>query len=211
MTHLGKTYSIHHIRTFVKAPVIIVLCIVFSISFLPAASAVKAETYYFSIEVPDNWVYRTNSAGFGASNLITLVPNNFSDFLLQVEELDSNTARETFDKGGSAIFMNQDADYTLKNAPLDTYVNFKTNSLNIRPWDIISKENATVGNEKAVKITTTGGGGQDTNYGGIFYFFLHNDDAYSVQYVFNKNNNRYLPQFEEMVKSFNFVSSNIPK
>ena len=208
-----KIYSIHHIITFVKTLIIIVLSMILSISILPAISAKRVATNYFSIEVPDNWAYRSFSSGrnasllgFGPVNEIDLVPANFSDSLLHVQKNITHMFRETLGKGGSVIAFGQDTDYQLNNAPLGTYVKFRTELLNVT-----SIQNSTVGNEKAVKVTTTAVGPLP-NSGGIFYFFLHNNDAYTIAYTFNKkNNSRYLPEFEKMVKSFNFTSSNVTK
>jgi hypothetical protein len=151
----------------------------------------------------------TSLLGFGPANAITLVPTDFSDTLLQVTKNTTNILQvlaETLAKGGSAIYISQDADYPLKNAPLGTYVKYKADLFNKT-----SQENVTVGNENAVRVTVSGYGDR-VNYNGIFYFLLHNNDAYYIGFISNKTDkDKYLPQFEGMVKSFNFVNSDVIK
>ena len=149
------------------------------------------------------------SKGLGPADAIALVPTDFSDLLLEVNKNITNIPqmlKETLAKGGSTIYMTKDIEYPLKNAPLETYVKFKSDLFNKT-----SQEDATVGNEKAVKITASGYGNR-ANYEVVLDHFLHNNDAYNIAFVSDKNNkDKYLPQFEEMVKSLNFVNSNVIK
>ena len=68
------------------------------------------KTLYFQVDVPDNWVYRefsdayhVDASGFGVVSQILAIP---------IENLGSNTSFVV------AQFR-QDADYLLRNAPLD--------------------------------------------------------------------------------------------
>ena len=112
---------------------ILLVSMILSSPFLQTVSAARATTNYFSIEVPNNWTYVTDSIGGSSSlsgikpdNAIVLVPTNFSDSLLQIDKSPAEAMavmkvmNETLGKGGSFIIFLQDADYPLKNAPLST-------------------------------------------------------------------------------------------
>ena len=65
-------------------------------------------------------------------------------------------------------------------------------------------DNGTIGKQKAVKISANG----TNEYGNlrkVEYLLLHDKDAYMLQYIANsKDYDKYLPEFEQMVKSFRF-------
>jgi hypothetical protein len=74
----------------------------------------------------------------------------------------------------------------------------------LSPVKVISKENATVGGEPAVKVHRTGRNA--TNVDVVEYEIIHNNKPYFIQYVANvKDFQKYLPQFQQMVKTFKFT------
>jgi hypothetical protein len=70
---------------------------------------------------------------------------------------------------------------------------------------VTSKENVTIDNETAVKIYADG----INSFSGIKfveYLVMHNKEPYYIAYMANiKDFQKYLPQFEQMVKTFKFV------
>jgi len=87
----------------------------------------REETPYFSIEIPDDWTYETSSnsyatelIGFGVINTINL------------------TSMKIYAKDG--IFQ-QDAYYSVKNAPLEKYVDYKLDQMNRDLWNVTDMEN----------------------------------------------------------------------
>ena len=155
-----------------------------------------AKTSYFSIEPLDNWTYEINSdkttaqtMGSGASNAIILYPNDI-DIITGVES-------------GNALIANfeQDNTYNVKNAPLSNYVKYKTENA-IAP--ITSQQNIIIDGESAVKVLSNGKG----DYGNIKYLFIytiHDKKYYAIGLMGNTNNfNRYLPEFEQMLNTFQF-------
>ena len=153
-------------------------------------------TSYFSIEPLDNWTYEINSdkttaqtIGSGASNAIILYP----------KDIDIGTAVEA----GNAVLANfeQDNTYNVKNAPLSEYVKFKTENA----AEVISQEDTTVDGEPAVKVLSDVKGDQGvTKY--LFIYTVHDKKYYTIGLIGHTNNfNKYLPEFEQMLNTFNFL------
>lgn len=161
---------------------------------------------FFSINIPDNWSYTQTTEspvakilGFGPINSIALTPTEFSEFFLN----QTKPLSEKMEIEGAYSSFQQKADYPIKNAPLDLFVKyeiFKHNELKV-----VKRENATIDNEPAVKIFSNGTKASNgINF--IEYFFMHNKEPYYISYMANiKDFQKYLPQFEQMVKSFKFV------
>jgi hypothetical protein len=166
----------------------------------------KLENAYFSINIPDNWAYveRSNTpeaknTGFGPVNTIELTPGEFSDILA------SGELREKIQDGGAYAQFLPDIDYP-KNAPLESYVKYQINNYGIS--NITSQQYATVGNEKSVRIYANESAFYGNNTKIALYLVMHDKEPYRIIYVANaKNYEKYLPEFEEIVKSFRFVGS----
>ena len=157
----------------------------------------------FSIEVPDSWTYTETPEppiehllGVSSYSSVVLVPAKFAELLIQ------DKGDIGMGNGTAAIVFAEDSDYTVKNAPPDLYVKFRMNkddSLNVT-----SRQDTTVGKEKAVRIE---GSKNDTsgNIKLLEYLIIHNNEPYIIRYITSMNDfERYLPDFELMVKSFMF-------
>jgi hypothetical protein len=181
-----------------------VVMIVFSLAFGSSAIAGGNDNVgnlYFSINIPDSWTYTESSdtlqartQGLGPLNRIDLTPNEFSESLLG-----GNSEKQ---EGVIAIFT-QDIDYRIKNAPLESYVKYQINNNNIQ--NITSQQYTTVGKEKAVRIYADESA-QSGYAPAVLYLVMHDKEPYQMQYIGSpKNFEKYLPAFEQMVKSFRFV------
>jgi hypothetical protein len=168
-----------------------------------AYSVEKFRGLPFSIEVPDSWTYTEtpehpieNLLGVSSYSSVVLVPAKFAELLIQ-DEGDIGMGN-----GTAAIVFAEDSDYTVKNAPPDLYVKFRMNkddSLNIT-----SRQDTMVGKEKAVRIE---GIKNDTsgNIRQLEYLIFHKKEPYIIRYIASMNDfEKYLPDFELMVKSFMF-------
>jgi len=157
----------------------------------------------FSIEVPDSWSYTETPEpplehvlGVSSYSSVVLVPAKFAELLIQ------DRGDIGMGNGTAAILFAEDSDYTVKNAPPELYVKFRMNkddSLNVT-----SRQDTTVGKEKAVRIE---GSKNDTsgNIKLLEYLIIHNNESYIIRYITSMNDfERYLPDFELMVKSFMF-------
>jgi hypothetical protein len=195
----------------------IVLLIVFGILFLLSFSITvfagndSVENQYFTINIPDNWTYieyshtpQSQTTGFGPGNQIWLTPSEFSDILLSP---DSETYSKKIEDGGVIAVFAQDTNYRLKNAPLESYVKYQIDNYGIS--NITSQQYTTLGNEKSVRIyanETAFYGDNNTKI--ALYVVMHDEQPYAISYIANaKNYEKYLPEFEQMVKSFRFVGS----
>ncbi len=168
-----------------------------------AYSAEKFKGLPFSIEIPNSWTYTETPEppiehllGVSSYSSVVLVPANFAELLIQ------DKGDIGLGNGTAVIVFAEDSEYTVKNAPPDLYVKFRMNkddSLNVT-----SQQDTTVGKEKAVRIE---GSKNDTsgNFRLLEYLISHNDEPYIIRYIASTNDfERYLPDFELMVKSFMF-------
>jgi hypothetical protein len=180
-----------------------------SISAVFAGGNDTVETPYFSIKIPDSWTYvessntpQAKTTGYGPGNSILLTPSKFSDMLLIP---DYQKYSEKIQEGGVSVRFHQDTDYPIKNAPLESYVKYVIDNYGIQ--NITSQQYTTVGNEKAVRISANDSAGYGKS-NVVLYVVMHDKQPYEINYLANpKNFEKYLPEFEQMVKSFRFVGS----
>ena len=185
--------------------ILIATTTILSLLFLlqSAYSAEKFKGLPFSIEVPDSWSYTETPEppiehvlGVSSYSSVVLVPAKFAELLIQ------DKGDIGMGNGTAAIVFAEDSDYTVKNAPLDLYVKFRMNKDDI--LNITSQQDTTVGKEKAVRIE-----GSKNDISGnvrlLEYLIVHNDEPYIIRYIASTNDfERYLPDFELMVRSFMF-------
>jgi len=181
-----------------------------SVTSVFAGGTDSVENLYFSIKIPDSWTYREYSntgmsqlLGRGPVNDIELTPSEFSDVLL-ISDF-KKIIEKIQDEGSPYASFFQDNNYPIKNAPLVSYVKYRIDNLGIQ--NITSQQYTTVGKEKAVRLDAN-----DSAYYGnnpvSLYFVMHDKQPYTISYLANtKNYEKYLPEFEEIVKNFRFVGS----
>ena len=184
------------------------ISLLFSLFYLQGAYS--AETFKglsFSIEVPDTWAFTETPEppiervlGVSSYTSVVLVPVQFAELLIE-EKGDIEIGN-----GSAAVVFAKASDYSVKNAPLDLYVKYRMNeddSINV-----ISHQDTIVGKEKAVKIEAS----QNDTSGNIRlleYLLLHKNEPYVLRFITGPNDfERYLPEFELMVKSFTFRENN---
>jgi hypothetical protein len=88
-------------------------------------------------------------------------------------------------------------------SPLESYVKYEIDKLGL--LNITSQQYSTVGKEKSVRIYAN----DSTYYPNtniVLYLVMHDKEPYEISYFANpKNYEKYLPEFESIVKSFRFV------
>jgi PsbP len=160
----------------------------------------------FSVNVLDNWAYsdgnplaKALASAFGGAIGLQLIPNEFSNLLVNTsQELSGKSIQ---DKGAFSVFA-LDSQYPYRNILLDTYAQYNANLSKVK---IFSRENATVDGEKALKTHRTPRD-NTTNVEVLEYITVHDGKLYFIQYAANvKDYQKYLPQFEQMVKTFKFA------
>lgn len=167
----------------------------------------KINNLYFSMLPLDNWTYSESNdspaariLGFGPINSVSLTPSQFSNFLLDL----NRTLYEKMQNEGAYSTFGKDVDFRLKNAPLETYVKYNMDRQS--GIKVVSQRNVAIDGEKAIKIYADG----ILTFNGIKfveYMAIHNADPYYIGFMANsKDYEKYLPQFEQMVKSFKFVN-----
>jgi hypothetical protein len=177
-------------------------CFLFTAVFAGGMDSI--ENLYFSINIPDSWTYlefsntpQAETTGYGPVNAINLTPNEFSDILL-----DPSFSFEKASEKIIATFL-QDTGYRIKNAPLESYAKYEIDKFGI--LNVSSQQYTTVGKEKAIRIDAD----ESAYYGDtkiVLYLVMHDKEPYEISYFADAiYYEKYLPDFEQMVKSFKFV------
>jgi hypothetical protein len=181
---------------------ILTIAIVLSFS-ISNVNAIVVNNTDFSIDVTNGWVYRENILN---DNNILLTPNEFADLIT-----DNASITYGLNEGGVVAELASDRNFPIKNAPLETYVK---RTLRFANTSALTYENATIGGERAIKVYINGTDLASTSVmpnitssvNTISYYVMHHDQPYYLSYVANtKDYQKYLPQFEQMVKTFKFV------
>jgi hypothetical protein len=182
---------------------IIILALLSAVAFssLGSVHAIIVNNTKFSVNVLDNWAYMQPNPiaqALGGSYL-DLVPIEFNEFLV-------NTSREisgkTIQNGGAYSILSLDTQYPYRNVPLQIYTQYSNNISKVK---IFSIQNTTVDGEPAVKVHR-GPRNNFTNVEVIEYYIVHKGNPYTLQFAANvKDFQRYLPQFEQMVKTLKFT------
>jgi hypothetical protein len=181
---------------------ILTIVIVLSLS-ISNVNAIVVNNTDFSIEVPNGWVYRENILN---DVNILLTPNEFADLIT-----DNASITYGLNEGGVVAELAPDRNFPIKNAPLEKYVK---HTLRFASSSALTYENATIGGERAIKVYINGTDLASTSVmpnitssvNTISYYVMYHDQPYYLSYVANtKDYQKYLPQFEQMVKSFKFM------
>ena len=188
---------------------ILIFLLSLSVSGVFAGGNDTAGSQYFSIKIPDSWTYKqspfksqSEPTDYALGNYVRLTPDEFSDLLLSDR---IETIMEKIQDGAATAVFYKDTNYPIKNAPLESYVKHEIDKLNNR--NLTSQEYTTVGKEKAVRVETN-----ESDYYGEnpveIYLVMHDKQPYYIAYVANpKSYEKYLPEFEQIVKSFTFVGN----
>jgi hypothetical protein len=164
--------------------------------------AVTVNKSFFSVNVSDNWAYLNVKFKDGAdyNSSILLIPTEFSDFLIN---LDKRDPQELFQNVGASSFLTLDSAYLFRNVPLEIYAQ---SQMNQSSDEILSKENSTIDGEKALKIHKIARNNLTDIYELMTYYVIHDGNPYYLKYYAKvKDFPKYLPQFEQMVKTFKFA------
>ena len=174
------------------------------VGLLPSLSCVKAiivNNTDFSVNVLNNWAYQQSkpfAEAFGGLWL-DLIPTEFRNLLVDTSK---NLTMEVAQNRGAYSIISLDSNYPFRNVPLEIYTEY---NINLSPVKIFSKENTTIDGEPAVKIHRNARS-NETNLEVVDYYVVHDSKAYTLQYVANvKDFQKYLQQFEQMVKTFKFA------
>lgn len=169
----------------------------------------------FSIDIPDNWAYEAKWFA------VELTPSEFGELLIDTDE----SLNEKMKDEGAMIGLYEEKLYPIENAPLDVYIKYKVDDQS--GMNVTANQNVTVGGEPAVKIYADGiaiptqnsscsgiicikfgDGNSNSSFSGIKfveYMLMHNEQPYIIIYRANeKDFEKYLPEFEQIVKSFKF-------
>jgi hypothetical protein len=157
-------------------------------------NAIVANNTDFSIDIPDNWAYEQ-----GIFSVVALTPNEFGALLVN----HSKPLSEKMKEEGAFASFEQEMKFPIKNAGFDVYVKYKIDRQD--GMNVTSEQNLTLDNEAAVKIQGDG----IRSFSGIKfveYMLMHNEQPYFIAYMANvKDFEKYLPEFEQIVKTFKFV------
>jgi hypothetical protein len=171
-----------------------VMLVALSLS-ISSVNAIVVNNTDFSIDVPNNWAYEQ-----GIFSVVALTPSEFGVLLVNHSKPLNETMR---DEGAFASFE-QERNFPIKNAGLDAYVKYMIDRQD--GMNVTSKENVTLDNEVAIEIQGDGlKSFSDIKF--VQYMLMHNEQPYFLAYMANvKDFEKYLPEFEQIVKSLKFVN-----
>ena len=183
----------------VLVTVSLTVVVLLSLSFSNVYALTNVNNTSFSIDIPDNWTYGDRSSVLLGVSKIALTPNKFGGMLLNV----STPLSEQMKEEGAFSSFEMKWDYRIKNAPLDLFVKYEIDKQD--GIQVTSRQNVTIDNETAVKIYADG----INSFSGIKfveYMVMHEKQPFYIGYMANVNDfERYLPEFEQIVKTFKFT------
>lgn len=165
--------------------------------------AVTANTTDFSVNVSNNWAYAKLQLPDAEGSGILLIPTEFSDSLMNTRDFE-----KLFQNLSVYSTMVIDTSYPFRNVPLEIYVEHWTNvsSDEFRTWPTWFNQNITIDGEKALKINLIIEDEAKATDMYLGYYVFHDGIPYRLEYYASvKDFGKYLPQFEQMVKTFVFV------
>ena len=166
----------------------------------------KITNKYFSINIPDNWIHQKSEDSLtspllkiAGSSVIVLAPPVLGNFSVTN---DTKELSQNLQIAGAICIFSQDQ-YNFSNYDkLEDYVRAKT--LNQDDLKVISLEETTIGNERAVRIYADGVG-EFANFKYIEYLILHDKKPYFISYAARvADYYAYLSEFDKVVKSLTF-------
>jgi hypothetical protein len=167
----------------------------------------KITNKYFSINIPDNWINQKSEDSLtspllkiAGSSVIVLAPPVLGNFSVTN---DTSELSQNMQIAGAICIFGQDQ-YNFSNYDkLEDYVRAKT--LNQDDLKVISLEETTIGNERAVRIYADGVG-EFANFKYIEYLMLHDKKPYFISYAARvADYYAYLSEFDKIVKSLTFI------
>ena len=180
--------------------IFVVVVVLLLSSFNSNTLAVTVNKSLFSVNVLDNWAYFNAkfSDGGDYNSTIFLVPTEYGDFFNSNADF-----QKSLQKVGAISLITLDSTYPFENVPLEVYARYHINQSEDK---ILSKENTTIDGEKALKIHKTFKDINSNFTEGINYYIFHDGNPYKLEYSATvKDFQKYLPQFEQMVKTFKFA------
>ncbi|HJU78197.1 MAG TPA: hypothetical protein VJ599_01360 [Nitrososphaeraceae archaeon] len=155
--------------------------------------------------MPNGWVYKKN---FLTDNSIILTRNEFANLLNPDKSAES--LLDVVEKG-VLLELGIDEHFRADNASLEKYVKYFLSNANDND---VRVRNATLGGERAIRVFLNGTEASKTSpmknvtgsINSISYLFFHRGEPYYIYYISNENHfNTYLPELEQMAKTFRFL------
>lgn len=162
--------------------------------------AIVVNKTFFSVNVSNNWAYASTQMPNREGSGMILIPTEFSDILTK----GNREVEKIFQNLSVYSLMIVDMSYPFRNVPLDTYVQYRTNtSSDDRTW---RGQNTTIDGEKALKVYGNVIDNSSITDEVVGYYVFHDGAPYWLEYyATEKDFQKYLPQFEQMVKTFKFA------
>jgi hypothetical protein len=162
-------------------------------------------TPYFSVLVPNGWIYKEN---FLSDSNIILTTNKYASLLNTNEEAQS--LLDTVERG-VLLELGIDGDFHSENASLEKYVKYFLRNAND---DDVILQNAIVGGERAISVFINGTEMANTSpmknvtgsINSMSYLFFHRGEPYYIYYIATEDHfNTHLPYLEQIVTTFRFL------
>jgi hypothetical protein len=132
--------------------IIVLYSVLFSSSFISAQE--KVENFFFSLDIPEDWIYKENSNlridlfGGGSNNVIISVPREYG--ILLDGMVDDPITSKRLGSAGAISIIGQDTNYSIKNNALSIYTQYF--KLQHPSLNISSQQVTMVDNQKAYRV-----------------------------------------------------------
>lgn len=163
--------------------------------------AVTVNKPLFSVKLLDNWAYANAKLQNGEGSGIIVIPTEFSDFLAN----SNGDYQKLLENLSVYSLLIADTSYPFENVPLDIYVQYRVNA-SYDAFMLWPKKNTAIDGKKALKIYGNVGDNSTNADQMVGYYVFYEGNPYRLEFYATENYyQKYLPQFEKMVKTFKFV------
>lgn len=199
---------INNVKNILYLLIFLISFIGFSVVNIYGQNDTRAETLYFSTQIPDTWMYETGSnsymaqfMGFGPVNFIRAIPVDIAE-ILATDDSDNSTS--------FAAQFQQEEGYSMKNAPFSMFEKYILNNwLDTNRWNVTNTDNKSIkiDTEPTIKILANGKKQTESEDKKIIvYATKHDDNAYVFEAFGDPINfDKYLPEFEQMIKTIKWI------
>lgn len=189
------------------ASVAIILTVVVLLSSLDSkVYGVTVNEKFFSLNLSNNWAYVRGELPNAEGSGILLIPSEFSDTLMNAFG-DTQKLFQLFQNLTVWSVMAVDTSSPFRNDPLEIYVQHVVNASS----DLFRKfpqVPTLIDGERALKIWGEVSDNSTITDRMVGYYVIHEGIPYRLEYyATEKDFQKYLPQFEQMVKTFKFVKA----
>ena len=186
------------------------MLMVVSVSVVALLSSLDSKVYgvtvnerFFSVDLSNNWIHGKAELPNAEGSGIMLIPTEFNDILMNAR----GDSQKLFQNVSVWSAMIVDTSYPFRNVPLEIYVQHVLN-VSSDTFRKVPQVPTLIDGERALKIWVYVADNSTITDRMMGYFVFHEGIPYVLQYhATEKDFQKYLPRFEQIVKTFKFVKN----